>query len=391
MRFLNIADKRKINKQKAGYIIPNYKQINRIILLLSCCIFLFVSCKKEADMSAECKLLTFGFQKSDNPSLLLDIQVVLSKKEITVNVPEGTDAGALKASFTSSPKSTVRVGTQAQVSHITVNDYTNPVTYTVMAEDGSSSDYKITVIKTAILESVAPLIKSKWMTFTYPYNAYFPYNSSSKNSINGHEGNACGPTALAKIFHYMKYPVNGVGKIDYNETIPVSLHWVCDLTVLNLSYSKMPVLLSSSDPESTYGDVARLFLATAAVGHKLVIWNRDASPALVTGLVQYFDLDPGLRLVNRWEVSREVWITLLKTELSEGRPVMIAGRTTTSPAPWESGSSQGHWFNVDGYNAQGEFHVLYNFNNTEGYYDADNLGGTYISYNQAIVGFKAKQ
>ena len=73
---------------------------------------------------------------------------------------------------------------------------------------------------------------------------------------------------------------------------------------------------------------------------------------------------------------------------------MIAGRTKDSPAPWQPGNSSGHWFNVDGYNTNGEFHVLYNYgpagNPIQGYFDADDLGGIYTEYNQMIIGFAPK-
>lgn len=357
--------------------------------LLALSLLILFSCGE--NKSSECELITLGFDEADNPGITRDFTVSVTSRSVSVAMTTECTITGLKAVFTASPGSVVKVGDILQTSGSTVNDFTSPVTFTVVAEDGTEADYQVSVTKVEFLPSVEPLIKSRWMTFTFPYNAYFPYNQSSNKTINGHEGNACGPTALAKIFHCIKYPVNGVGQIDYNETVPVALHWQCNLAALNLNYSNMPETLAKTDPESKYGDVAKLFLATASVGHFLTIWNRDVPSGLVPGLVQYFNLDPGLRLVNRWEVTRDEWIAILKRELSNGRPVMIAGRTTSSPSPWQSGSSQGHWYNVDGYNAQGEFHVLYNYDNFAGYYDADNLGGTYIAYNQAIVGFSKKK
>lgn len=157
----------------------------------------------------------------------------------------------------------------------------------------------------------------------------------------------------------------------------------------------MPDKLVATDPESKYSDVAKLFLATGAVGHYLAIWSGSVPTGLVPGLIQYFNLDPGLRVVKRWEITREQWINTLRAELIAGRPILVNGRTTDSPAPDQPGSVAAHWFNIDGFDENGMFHVLYNYNDTygqpiEGYYDADNLGGKYTAYNSVIIGFKAK-
>ena len=350
--------------------------------------------KPQVQKSKECNLKTFGFAKADNAKLIQDAIVQVTSNQIEIEVHATVDVSNLITTFTSSAKSIVKVGGIVQSDHTTANNFTNPITYTVLAEDGTTANtYTVTVKKVAILKSVEPLIKNKWVTFTYPYNIYYP-EFTGKNSVNGHVGNACGPTALAKILGHMKYPVNGSGKIDFDDKYGEPVHWTVDLETMNLNYSNMPDNLSSSDPESKYRDVAKLFQATAAVGHYYIIWNRDVYPSLVEAIKTHFKLSSDLKLVNRWEVTRDKWIEILKTELSSGRPVMIAGRTKNSPAPWEAGSSSGHWFNVDGYNSVGEFHVLYNYGPVgspiQGYFDADNLGAEYIAYNQMIIGFAPK-
>lgn len=65
--------------------------------------------------------------------------------DIALTVPYGTDVTSLVASFTHSELSTVKVGTVTQVSGTTANDFTNPVSYTVTAEDGTTRTYTVTV------------------------------------------------------------------------------------------------------------------------------------------------------------------------------------------------------------------------------------------------------
>ena len=67
-----------------------------------------------------------------------------SGKNISVVMPFGTDITALTATFTTTGASVV-VGSVSQVSGQTPNDYTKSVVYVVTAEDGSSSNYTVTV------------------------------------------------------------------------------------------------------------------------------------------------------------------------------------------------------------------------------------------------------
>jgi CubicO group peptidase (beta-lactamase class C family) len=62
-----------------------------------------------------------------------------------LTLPAGTALKALKATFSVSPLATVTVNGLKQESGITVNDFTNPLMYRIMAEDGTSTDYKVSV------------------------------------------------------------------------------------------------------------------------------------------------------------------------------------------------------------------------------------------------------
>jgi len=64
---------------------------------------------------------------------------------IKVSVPYGTDISNLAADFSCSEGAVVKVGSIMQVSGQTYNDFSNEVTYTVIAEDGSKKYYKVKV------------------------------------------------------------------------------------------------------------------------------------------------------------------------------------------------------------------------------------------------------
>ena len=79
-------------------------------------------------------------------------------KTIEVVVPYGTDVTKLKASFTASGFSTVSVGGAEQTSGTTENDFTAPKVYTVTADDGTTSEYTVSVTVTPV--DTANTIKS---------------------------------------------------------------------------------------------------------------------------------------------------------------------------------------------------------------------------------------
>ncbi|MFA6127811.1 MAG: T9SS type A sorting domain-containing protein [Bacteroidales bacterium] len=66
---------------------------------------------------------------------------------ISIVIPYSAPSTNLIASFSHSPFSSVRIGTVAQVSGVTPNNFTNPVTYQVIAESGAVRNYVVTVVK----------------------------------------------------------------------------------------------------------------------------------------------------------------------------------------------------------------------------------------------------
>lgn len=74
-------------------------------------------------------------------------------KSIAVTMPNGTNVTALVATFTTTGTN-VKVGAADQVSGTTANDFTNPVSYTVIAADGTTADYTVTVTVAASSKAI---------------------------------------------------------------------------------------------------------------------------------------------------------------------------------------------------------------------------------------------
>ena len=89
--------------------------------------------------SSEKELLSFGIL---NPL----VNGVKIGTNITVSVPFGTNVNSLVGVFSLSNKASLSVSTENQVSGVTINDFSNPLTYIVTAEDGTTKSYNVTVI-----------------------------------------------------------------------------------------------------------------------------------------------------------------------------------------------------------------------------------------------------
>lgn len=238
--------------------------------------------------------------------------------------------------------------------------------------------------------SVSPLLTNNWKLYAWPYNAYYPDYSGSSN-VNGKFAAACGPTALSRVLGFWKEQITYTGIIDAMNTWNDVL-FQCNLDTLDIDFNNLPAQLNEDDPENIYNDVAEIFLAAGAVGLTNAMDAGTPSTDFIDAIKIHFNLDNNVRFERRWDYTKEEWINLLKTELAAGHPLMIAARTEASPAPWEGGNVAGHWFNIDGYNNNDEFHINYNFShgNFEGYYDVDDFGD-FNSYGMVVVGFKPAQ
>ena len=252
---------------------------------------------------------------------------------------------------------------------------------------GYGEDISLKTLEENVLPaSVSPLMSSKWTVFTWPYNAFYP-NYQGGNNIKGKYPAPCGSTALARLLGFWRGQIKGSGIVDAMNTWG-EVRFTCKLDTLNINYNNTPNSFGSNPSENEYKDVAKIFLMAGAVGltNKMDVGTPDDS--FINGLKKYFNVSNEIRLAKRWEYSKEEWIKLLKTELANGHPLMIAARTSDSPAPGSPGSIKGHWFNIEGYNSEDKFYIDYNYagNGFRGYYNIDALG-EYNSYGIVVVGF----
>lgn len=107
------------------------KKTSKFMLTLLAAVVLLAGCTKK---SSEKQILSFSFY-----SPAVEATVMESAKTIVATLPAETDLTALVPVITVSDKATVNPASGVR------QDFTNPVTYTVTAEDGSQASYTVAV------------------------------------------------------------------------------------------------------------------------------------------------------------------------------------------------------------------------------------------------------
>lgn len=106
-----------------------------------------LACQKDDPKSNIAKILTF---KIGNVEGLIDD----TKKEVNLTFPVFSETANLVATFTLSTGATAKVSTTIQNSGITPNNFGNPLTYSILAEDGTTAvNYVVNVIVTKSTEA----------------------------------------------------------------------------------------------------------------------------------------------------------------------------------------------------------------------------------------------
>ena len=98
-----------------------------------------------SNQSSANNITAFSFTPAYNNGVISQtVSGVISGTNITAWVPHATDCTSLVATFSTNGQ-TVRAGGVFQQSGVTPNDFTNPVVYTVTAQDDSTKNYTVTV------------------------------------------------------------------------------------------------------------------------------------------------------------------------------------------------------------------------------------------------------
>ncbi len=124
--------------------------------------------------SSEANILTYSFAEQYSPAVIDDVN-----HTVTVVVNEGTSLDALVATFTLSPGASAKIGAVDQESGVTENNFTDPVIYTVTAEDGTTTQpWTVTV---SVYVGIEDVENSALAIYPNPNNGNFTLDFTNIN------------------------------------------------------------------------------------------------------------------------------------------------------------------------------------------------------------------
>ena len=209
----------------------------------------------------------------------------------------------------------------------------------------------------------------------------------------------CVATSMAQVMEYWNWPTVGCGYHTYkSKTLGQTLAADFSNTAYNwTSMNGSPTAYNAAIETLMYhcGVAVDMDYTTSSSGSGAYTTEQE-SPVVNCSeyaLKTYFHYKRStLRGVTRYNpaISDPTWIAMLKTELDNSRPVLYSGQ----------GTSGGHAWVCDGYNASGQFHMNWGWsgNGPDGWYTVNNLnppavgtgggGGAFNSYNSIIMGIQ---
>lgn len=271
-------------------------------------------------------------------------------------------------------------GYKQQILYIKKND----VEQTKLIEDlwkGSNSKLKSTK------SSVSPLLSTKWNQAPY-VNAYCPYDYDyNELTVTG-----CPATAMAQIMKYWEYPAKGSGFHSYqhNKYGVVSANFGATY----YDWDAMPnVVNSSNDAVATLmyhcGVAVEMNYGVEVSGSYMIKRSGYSDNQTVeNALPTYFGYASTIEGLERADYTDREWKSILKEELSAGRPIQYAGY-----------GQGGHTWVCDGYDENDYFHMNWGWGGyCDAYFLLDALSpgiggvgsgaGNYNFGQQALIGIK---
>jgi hypothetical protein len=228
---------------------------------------------------------------------------------------------------------------------------------------------------------VSALLSTTWDQSPY-YNDDCPYDvGASTNCVTG-----CVATATAQVMKFWGWPAHGVGLHSYSTSSYGTLS--ADFGSSTYSWSSMPNAVTSPNAAvaklmSDVGiSVSMDYSPTESSAY--VISSSTGTPPYCAeyALKTYFNYDPSLHGEARASYTDATWISMLKTDLDAGHPIIYAG----------VGSAGGHCFVFDGYDGSSNFHVNWGWSGTDnGYFAIDALNPTSLGTGGGAGGFNSDQ
>ena len=202
--------------------------------------------------------------------------------------------------------------------------------------------------------NVGPMITTKW-------NQDAPYNNMCPMLYGRRTYTGCVATAMAQVMNYHEWPVRGTGSHKYTDKEGCGQELSANFGETTYRWDLMLDTYDANSSQESQDAVATLMYHCGVSVD--MTYMQQASGALsgnaAQALVQYFGYPADVQILSRDYRTYDEWITLIKNEIDEGRPVLFGAQSTAG----------GHEFVIDGYNTDGYFHVNWGWGgNSDNYF-----------------------
>lgn len=208
-----------------------------------------------------------------------------------------------------------------------------------------------------------------------------PYNDKCP-VVNGRRAvTGCVATAAAIIMRYHKWPERGTGVLSDYKYGNITINGYA--LGHKYEWDKMPLdKVASASPEEKEA-IAQLMVDCGVMSY--MQYSPSASGAFVddchNGLLDHMDYDRSSCYTLKYGYSADRWKEMIRTSLNAKLPVLYEG----------VGKSGGHAFVLDGYDAQGRFHINWGWGGSNNGYFAFPDFDEFTDDHGAIFGLKKNE
>lgn len=221
---------------------------------------------------------------------------------------------------------------------------------------------------------VAPLIQTTWGQGGgyYPYftyNNYTPLTSNQQRSLVG-----CAAVAFGQVLNYYQYPIKGIGYRTYcsngNPASDCSGGIIVEADFrTGYNWMAMPNQLNYNTSFEQIDAVSKLLyhigVSLNARYDSHGAFAQIGNPTVFKGFKRSFKMTEVVK-VNRVDYTDKQWEELIKSEISNERPVVLFGE--------DSQTGSGHAYILDGIDRNGYVHVNWGWSGkANGYYSLNAL------------------
>ena len=266
-----------------------------------------------------------------------------------------------------------------------VGDCTKALTFVANQPEASFKDdhnrqgsFRSKARRANLPEKISPLLETIAWNQGAPYNRLCPLVQGTRCATG------CVATAMAMVMKYWEWPIHGTGEVSYTSST-YNLELSADFSQSTYEWKSM---LNRYDGEYTDEEAAAVAKLMSDVGISVRMNYGPSSGSngqwIPLALANNFFYNKGLKHLERCYYNTEEWNSIIKGELAESRPVIMTGINYMEFV--------GHEFVLDGYNANGLYHVNWGWGGTSnGYFDVNFMSPDYQGIGGSNGGYVAEQ